>query len=105
MIHSHKILLLSLFIAVVLSGGFSIVIQNNLASEAQMELSQSLRTVRDTNNQAVKSWISGHKAAVKVWANAPEIRQSAEELLMISGSTKALITSTAQAELRSWFQP
>ncbi len=70
-----------------------------------MELSQSLRTVRDTTDQAVKSWFNGHKAAVKVWANAPEIRQSAEALLMISGGEKALITSTAQAKLRSWFQP
>nr|MCH9638873.1 sensor histidine kinase [Betaproteobacteria bacterium] len=47
----------------------------------------------------------GHKAALKVWADAPEIRQSAIELLMISGNKQALITSTAQAKLRSWFQP
>jgi PAS domain S-box-containing protein len=105
MIHSHKILFLSLFIAVVLSGGLSIAIQNNIAGDAQMELGESLRTVRDTTDQAVKSWFNGHKAAVKMWANAPEIRQSAEALLMISGSEKALITSTAQAKLRSWFQP
>lgn len=70
-----------------------------------MEVSQSLRIVLDTTDQAVRSWLSGHKSAVKVWANAPEIRQSAKELFMISGNKQALITSTTQAKLRSWFQP
>ena len=105
MIQSHKILFLSLFIVIVLISWFSVVIQNNIADKARMEVSQSLRMVVDTTDQAVRSWLSGHKASLKVWANAPEIRQSAKELLMVSGNKQALITSTAQAKLRSWFRP
>lgn len=104
MIQSQKRLFVFLFIAVVSIGGFSIVIQNNVADKGQMEAGQSFRAALDTADQAMRSWLSENKTATKVWANLPEMRQSVEALLMSSDSQKALITSTAQANLHSWFK-
>ena len=79
-------------------------IQKNIANNTRAEIGRSLATVRDTTHHAVKTWFKDQKAAAVVWANAPQIRASAVQLLALPPHKSTLLDSPAQQALREWFQ-
>ncbi len=105
MVRSYKVLLLLLLMSIVLVGGFSWVVEQNITREAKAEVGESLRTVLNTTHQAVKSWFKEHKSAATIWANTAEIRIAAEHLLATFHKQADLHNSPAQARLRTWFKP
>jgi len=105
MANSRKTLLLSAFSIAALLGLGSWAVQLKIGAEAREHVADSLITVRDATHHAVKTWFKEHKAAATVWANAPQVRVAAEQLLQVSPDQAALLGSSAQHELRAWFRP
>jgi len=105
MLHSPRVLLLSLCTAVLLLSVISWWILNRIEAESRMEVGQSLRTVLETTHQAVNSWLKEHQSAALVWANTAEVRQATKELLITPRIHQALVAAPAQTRLHSWLRP
>lgn len=103
MINTRNKLLLSIILIVTTVGLIFGAVQSRISSEARQTVADTLTTVRDATHHSIKTWFKEHKAAATIWANAPPVRQAAEQLLKVSPEQAALISSPAQDNLRAWF--
>lgn len=103
--HTPKTIHIASLIAMVLFAVAAWVAEDKINKKERTRLDHSLNTVLNTTQQAIRSWLKENKAAAKLWANSPEIRTAAQQLLPLQEKPDALLTSKAQSYLRLWFQP
>lgn len=92
-------------VAVLLLGLASWGAQQQIRSNAQLEVGESLSAVLDTSHQALESWLEEHESGVMIWANTPAVRAIAKSLLALPRNQTSLVNSPEQANLRNWLRP
>ncbi len=92
-------------LAAVLLGVVSWWIAATITANSRNEIGESLSTVLETTQQAVRSWVKEHRAAAQIWADSPEVRRLTKELLSGQHTEAALRKASAQNEIRAWLRP
>ncbi|MCH8836935.1 MAG: PAS domain S-box protein [Candidatus Marinimicrobia bacterium] len=90
--------------AVILLGIVSWWITATITANSRNKIGESLTTVLETTQQAVRSWVKEHRAAAQIWANSPEVVKLTKELLATKRTEVALGNTSTQNEIRTWLR-
>ena len=102
--HSYAIILTLATSIILLTT--SLYLQTHINKYSKEQLSNTLKTLRDSTHNAVRSWIELQKNEVKHWAEAPNINTHIKSLTALKiRSPEFLISLSDQKQLRDHMQP
>ena len=90
-------------IAALLIGIGSLLIQRQIREDARAEVGQALRTVLASSHQAIRSWVSEHRASVQAWAGTSSFTDVMAALLERGQDRETLLAAVEQKLARDWF--
>jgi signal transduction histidine kinase/CheY-like chemotaxis protein len=97
------LLLLLLFLALVVF--VARIGLDKVEQQFRQDMGANLNTVLNTSQESMHAWLVGHRLRIESVANAPALPGLVEALSNVPRTAEALRRSSAQADLRAFFEP
>ena len=78
---------------------------DKVEQQFRQDMGANLNTVLNTSQESMHAWLVGHRLRIESVANAPALPGLVEALSNVPRTAEALRRSSAQADLRAFFEP
>ena len=78
---------------------------DKVEQQFRQDMGANLNTVLNTSRESMHAWLDGHRLRIESVTNAPALPGLVEALLNVPRTAEALRRSSAQADLRAFFEP